>query len=193
MKRLCLFAGYNKKGLVSDYVVYYVREMAKLADVYYLADCEIKQEELNKLAPYTKKALAFRHKKYDFGSWQEMIRKIGRDKLAEYDELILCNDSCFGPLYDMKPIFDRTAADKDCDFWGLSEGVFPEPHLQSYFMVFKKVVFTSDIFRKFINGIKTQPSNLDVIRNYRTKIFPAAYRNRVQTESPDKHTFALCI
>jgi len=116
IKRLCLFAGYNKKGLVSDYVVYYIEEMAKLADVYYLADCEIKPEELKKLAPYTKQFWAYRHKKYDFGSWQEMIQKIGRDKLAKYDELILCNDSCFGPLYDIKPIFDRTNADKDCDF-----------------------------------------------------------------------------
>jgi len=43
MKRLCLFAGYNKKGLISDYAVYYVQEMAKLAGIYYLVDWEIRR------------------------------------------------------------------------------------------------------------------------------------------------------
>src|SRR5690606_9293054 len=41
-RRICLFAGYDPDGLVDDYVVRYVRELSRHADVYYLADCAMR-------------------------------------------------------------------------------------------------------------------------------------------------------
>jgi len=70
-----------------------------------------------------------------------MIWKIGWDQFTEYDEPIPCNDSCFGLLYDMKMIFDRTSADTNCDFWGLSEAFSKNIYLVSYFLVLKNNVF----------------------------------------------------
>ena len=40
-RRVCLFALYDPDGLVDDYVVDYVTELARFADVYVLADCEL--------------------------------------------------------------------------------------------------------------------------------------------------------
>jgi len=78
MKRLCLFAGYNKKGLISDYAVYYVQEMAKLAGVYYLASCKTEPQELINFTTYTKHTWAYRHKiRFRFLAENDMENRLG--------------------------------------------------------------------------------------------------------------------
>lgn len=43
---------------------------------------------------------------------------IGWDRLTEYDELILANDSFYGPFEDIRKIFAEMES-RDLDFWGL--------------------------------------------------------------------------
>jgi rhamnosyltransferase len=175
-KRLCLFAGFHKNGKIADYVVYYARAMSELSDVYYMADCEMSQTELAKLAPYTKSAFAYRHKKYDFGSWQELINKLGWDFVEKYDELILCNDSCFGPLFPLKPIFDKASADQNCDFWGVQENFFTRGqffHLDSFFLVFKNNILRASALRRFFNSVAEQDCVEKVVENYEIPLTPA--------------------
>ena len=45
MKRICLFAGYDSKNIIHDYVIYYLKELSTVADVYYMADNEISDDE----------------------------------------------------------------------------------------------------------------------------------------------------
>src|SRR5690606_37759442 len=71
-RRVCLFAGYDADGRVDDYVVRYVRELSRHADVYYLADCWMAPDEMDRLAPFVKGAWAERHGTYDFGSWSRL-------------------------------------------------------------------------------------------------------------------------
>ena len=49
MKRLCLFAGYSPENRVDDYVIHYLGELAKFADVYYQAANDLSEEELRAL------------------------------------------------------------------------------------------------------------------------------------------------
>ena len=104
-KRICLFAGYNATGKVDDCVFCYLRELQKFADICYFADGELPPADKEKLKEYTLAAYGARHGKYDFGSWAELMRLLGEEKLAEYDELILANDSCFGGFASFQPMF----------------------------------------------------------------------------------------
>lgn len=117
IRRICLFAGYDADGLVDDYVVDYVRELARFADVYYLADCDMQPGQLDRLAPHVRGAWAHRHGKYDFGSYSELVARIGWDDIAAYDELLLVNDSCY-LLRSLDEVFARMDA-RPCDWWGL--------------------------------------------------------------------------
>ena len=117
VKRICLFAGYDRDGIVDDYVVAYVRELSRHADVYYLADSDMPPDELDKLRPYTKGAWAVRHGQYDFGSYSQLAGKVGWDVIAGYDELLLVNDSCY-LLRGLDDVFARMDG-KACDWWGL--------------------------------------------------------------------------
>ncbi len=118
VRRVCLFAAYDVDGVVDPTVVDYLADLSRHADVYYLADCEMDDAELDKVAPYTKGRWAIRHGRYDFGSYSLLARDlVGWDVIEAYDELLLANDSC----YLVQP-FDQVFARMDataCDWWGL--------------------------------------------------------------------------
>lgn len=167
IKRICLFAGYNSKGIIEDYALYYLQELSKISDVYYMADNKILPEELEKLTPYVKGAYGYSHGKYDFGSWQELINKISWDKIAEYDELILTNDSVFGPLYNLKNFIEDIEKDKEWDLCGVNTAYdFHTWHLSSYFLVLRKKGFLSDTFKEHISSIEKEDDVKKVIEKY---------------------------
>ena len=80
-----------------------------------------------------------------------------------YDELAFVNDSCYGPLYPLKPIIEQVG---ECDFWGMTRNLEWREHIQSFFIVFKKQVFTSEIFKNFMASIKDEEKKLDVVTKY---------------------------
>ena len=145
LRRLCLFAGFDKRGEIADYVIYYLKALSQIADVYYWGDFKTSSSEKAKIKPYCKEVYCVKHGKYDFGSWQELIEKIGREKIETYDELVLANDSCYGPLFELKDLFSNMDG-RECDFWGLSSAYRSHIHLQSYFLVLKQSVIRSDVF-----------------------------------------------
>ena len=170
MKRLCLFAGFDKNNKVHDYVIYFVQKLAQFAEVHYLADCNMCEYELKKLFPYVKSAVAYRHNKYDFGSWQELINTLGWAYLENFDEVIIVNDSCFAPIFHFKEMF-RKMESQNLDFWGNSLNIYTkEKHIQSYFMVFNTKIIRNNLFRKFIENIKSEDSKDDVVLNYEVKL-----------------------
>lgn len=167
MKRICLFAGYSSKGIIEDYALYYMQELSKISDVYYLADNIVMPEYIEKITPYVKGAYGYKHGKYDFGSWQELINIISWEKLSEYDELILTNDSVFGPLYNFKDFIERIEKDKEWDVCGINAAYdFHTWHLSSYFLIFRKNSFLSDTFKEHINSVKKEDNVKKVIEKY---------------------------
>ncbi len=188
MKRICLFAGYDNKNIIHDYVVYYLKELSTIADVYYMADNEISEHEKAKITPYVKGAYGFNHKKYDFGSWQELIKIIGWKKLSEYDELILANDSVFGPLYPMKKLFEKLEQDRQWDICGITEECSIEKtsktyivnnFIQSYFIIMKKNIFTQDYIKQFFKEYSYYPSKADVVLHGEKKLSKILIENDV--------------
>lgn len=118
VRRICLFAGYDPDGLVDEYVVAFVRELSRFADVYYLADCLMHEGELEKLEPYTRGRWAYRHGAYDFGSWSALARDhVGWSEIAQYDELIQVNDSSY-LLRSLDHVFAKMDQ-RACDWWGM--------------------------------------------------------------------------
>ena len=169
MKRICLFAGYDSKNIIHDYVVYYLKELSTVADVYYMADNEISEHEKSKIAPYVKGAYGFNHKKYDFGSWQELINILGWEKLAEYDELILTNDSIFGPVYPIKELFDKIEKDRQWEVFGISQGTYlynnvRVRHIQSFFITIR-IKHLYCYLQAFFSNIKIENSYINVVEN----------------------------
>lgn len=170
-KSICLYAGYDKNNIIHDYVVYYIRALSERADVYYMGDFEIPETEADKIRPFTCDIRGYKHGKYDFGSWQELINHLGWDKISSYDELILANDSCYGPLTPFTELWERMKQ-TDADFWSITDNHEMQYHLQSYFIVFKQNILKNAKFRDFFAHIKPEKDFYDVVANYEVKLTP---------------------
>ena len=133
MRRICLLAGYDKDNKIQDYVVYLAKELAKISDVYYMGNGHIPPDELFKIAPYTKMFYTKTHELRDFGSWRYLIEQLGWEKITQYDELILCNDSIYGPLCDLSSVFVQMER-RGYDFWSMTSDYEYNFHLHSYYL-----------------------------------------------------------
>ena len=177
MKRLCVFAHWDKDNIIDDYILYYLQALRDVCyKIIFVSDCDLSNEETQKLAGIVDVTVARKHGEYDFGSYKKGFF-YAKENNIEFDELLFVNDSCYGPFYPLKHVFDKMSK-KKCDFWGLTKnsyGIKKEngldiaewnPHIQSYFILFRKSVFTSNVFLQFIQNIKQEQSKSDVIINY---------------------------
>jgi lipopolysaccharide biosynthesis protein len=167
MKRIALFAHYDREGLVDDYVLYYLRGLAHAADrILFVSDCELRAGEAAKLEGLAELVSAGRHGEYDFGSWKRGLAHLDYD-LAGWDELILANDSCYAPVFPLEEVFERMSV-VSCDFWSPShnqiKGKFD--HLSSYFLVFRRPVLEDEDFLFFWKRVESQPDANAVIAKY---------------------------
>ena len=117
-RRICLFAAYDRDGVVDETTTAYVTELSRFADVYFLADQYLAPAELEKLEKITRGAWGIRHGEYDFGSYSMLARElVGWDLIEKYDELLLVNDSCY--LLDSLDDLFETMSRRSCSWWGL--------------------------------------------------------------------------
>jgi lipopolysaccharide biosynthesis protein len=167
IKRCAIFAHFDADNIVDDYVLFYLDALKVIAeDIVFVSDCNLPPEELNKVGEIVTSTANGQHREYDFGSYKRGYSLI-KEKLSEYDELIFCNDSCYGPLDSLEKSWSK-AETLNADFWGLTWGRDPKfpLHLQSFFLVFKKQVFVSKVFESFVTSIGPERSKRDIIRKY---------------------------
>lgn len=157
MRRIAVFASYNKNGIIATYVVHFLKELKKeVNEIIFVADNEVSPDEEDKIKDIVTYSLCERHACYDFGSYRRGYEWADENGfLKNADELIFCNDSCYGPIYPFQEVFLKMET-MDCDFWGMTESYQIRYHLQSYFLVFKRNVFSSDSFRSFVSSFEKQ-------------------------------------
>lgn len=124
---------------------------------------------------------------YDTAAFRHGILSLGKTKLAQYDELLLINDTNVGPFTDLEVTF-KEMAEQNLDFWGISYG---EPqtdftgynkyktipiHLQSYFLVIEKSMFTHESFLKYWEKMVDTNSRNKAIGKHET-VFTKHFEN----------------
>jgi hypothetical protein len=175
-RRTAVFASYAGNGRIEPCVLHYLRGLHEVCDnIVFVADNPLFPGERAKLKGLVACMLVSRHGEYDFGSYKrgwDWARTSGA--LAESDELLLCNDSCYGPFHPFGSVFAAMAA-RPCDFWGLSMFQILDKqtkslhyHFQSFFLVFRRRVFESEAFTGFMASIRKlpEPTREHVVDHY---------------------------
>jgi rhamnosyltransferase len=164
VNRLCIFAHYDKDDLLDEYAVYLLEHLKKVSgSVIFVSTSRVGGADIAQLETLCSKVILRENAGYDFASWQAGMKSVAN--IADFDELIICNDSAYGPFYPLSDIFN-IMSQKDCDFWGMTDNYEIAYHLQSYFQVFKKGVINSEIFKNFWNGVKSESTKQEIIRKY---------------------------
>ncbi|HFI0401454.1 TPA: rhamnan synthesis F family protein [Streptococcus suis] len=169
MKRLLLYVHYNKYDKLSSHVVYQLEKMRPLfEEVLFISNSKLSkldQERLESSGMITD-FLQRKNSGFDFVAWKDGFQKLGLEHVSEYDSVTIMNDTCYGPIWDIKEVFECFESDSSTDFWGMTNHRATErfkEHLQSYFVTFKKQVVQSPEFKKFWSNVREYTIVQDVI------------------------------
>ena len=163
MNRATVFVHYDRHNIVDDYVYFYLRELQYNSSyLVFVSTTQLSQEDVITLSKYCSQVIIRENIGYDFMSY-----KIGLESFdyASYDEVLICNDSVYGPFISLETIFEEMQK-KGCDFWGMTDNSDMAYHLQSYFLVFRKSVLQSREFYNFWNEVTVLHNKDDLIEQY---------------------------
>ena len=154
-KRLFLFAGYDKNGIIDASLIMYVNALSKLGDVVFCMDSDISKSELEKLTDSTVFAMAIRHGEYDFGSYKRAYNWAKQNlDINTYDFVYMANDSMYGPLFELEPYL-KNLESQNLDAFGMVKNPHhTSPHIQSWFIGMRPSVFTSQWFDKLLQSVR---------------------------------------
>lgn len=182
MKRLLLYVHFNKYNRVSSHVYYQLTQMRPLfSKVVFISNSQVSEHDYQKLVDLhlMDNFIQRENVGFDFAAWRDGMTHVGFDDITTYDVVTIMNDTCFGPLWDIKDYYLNYEANDQVDFWGLTNNRrtkksrqtqgFPE-HIQSYFITFKKPVIASLAFRNFWENVKNHTDVQEVINDYETKV-----------------------
>lgn len=180
MNRLCIYVTYNKENKIKDYVGHMLKALRGCSTALYVV-CNYSKilDGLEYIEPYADDIFFRENKGLDAGAYKDMLcNLLGWDTVYQYDELILMNDSFLGPFYDLERYFNLME-DITCDFWGMTRnftgeitsiGYRYEPHIHSYFLVFRKRVLNGQPFRDFWENFVYPQTFTETVLNYEIRI-----------------------
>ncbi len=195
-KRAVVFAAFLRDGVIAPYILYYLRGLKKISDyIVFIADSPILPDELKKLAPFVQYVACERHKEYDFGSYKRGIQFLDQAiGLENIEELVLCNDSCIGPVVPFEEMF-QTMGKRELDFWGITLSVEIVEHLQSFFLVFRNQVLKHKVFLELFEGMHEGIRRNTVIIKYELplakKLCRVGFRSDIYLPIPSRNETIL--
>ncbi len=173
--KICtILATYSADGTIPCRIIHALEEYSKVSDyIIIVGDYKLKNNtEYDKIKKYVNCAYYIRHHQYDVGSWGRAIKYlISTKKLAEFDYLILANDSVYGPIFPLTDLYSKMDS-KNTDFWGMSINYDPNKHIQSFFYAFRKTVFNDELFQNIFKNIPATLTWEMAINQYELVITP---------------------
>ncbi|GAB2025279.1 rhamnose-glucose polysaccharide assembly protein RgpF [Lactovum odontotermitis] len=183
-KNLLLYVHFNRENKLAEHVLYQLQHIRPFFDeICLISNSQLSSDDQQLLQnqQLMERFIQRENKGYDFMAWSEAMLAYGFEALKQYDSVTLMNDTCFGPIFDLKAILDKFNADEQVDFWGMTNNrahvVDPHAdghkvqlpaHIQSYFISFKQQVVKSESFRDFWSNIQVLDEVVDVIVKYET-------------------------
>lgn len=167
VKRACIYFIYDKDGIIDDYIIDQLTDLRKNIDfLHCVINGKLTSDGRKALEKIADEVFVRENKGNDIGAYKAAISYIGWDVLARYDELVLMNNTCFGPVYPFKEVFDWANA-QDVELWGLTWDTknCPLGHnnylhynscnifMQSYFLTFRKPLLGSRVLIDFFDEI----------------------------------------
>ena len=175
MERILLYVHFNKCNHISGHVFYQLEQLKPLfSKIIFISNSPLSNEDKCRLREDLgiSDLLERDNRGFDFAAWRDGMNWLGFDTLQNSDSLTLMNDTCFGPLWDLEPIYQRFEADSQVDFWGMTnfrKTRYFEEHLQSYFVTFKQSVLKDKAFHEFWSQVEDFTDVQDVIDHYETQ------------------------
>lgn len=171
--RLIVYAAFDKDGQIDDFVVHSLEGLRPhAAFILVVVNGEPTQASRASLETVADEVLVRENKGFDIGAQRAALRHLG-DKILDYDEIVLTNDTWYGPIRPWGPVFARMDR-LICDFWGLTDhapssanpftrrGKAPY-HLQSYWIAVRRPMFESPAWERYWATLPALETYVDAV------------------------------
>lgn len=163
MRRLCIFSFYDPQGVVDDYVLHFLGELAPFTSkIVVYVNGALQGPARQRLESVAAEVILRPNEGFDVLAYKEGLQRssYGRD----YDEVLLVNHTCYGPIFPFAELFGEMEK-RSCDFWGVTahNEVTPNPftgrgklafHLNANFIAVRSRMLSSSAFRKYWRAIQ---------------------------------------
>ena len=183
-KRLAVYCFYDKDGVVDDYVVFFLKALRKTTSkICCVANGKLTDSGRKALMEYTDELTERENIGFDAWAYASFVNS-RIDEIRQYDELVFCNNSFFGPLYPLQNVFsEMDSRSEKSDFWGMT--IHPKmnyvidksqklnyvnEHVQSYFIVFTNKVLLSSVFADFFRKLPKINTFLEAVCLYELEL-----------------------
>lgn len=162
VRRYGVYVFFDRDGIVDEYNDVFLNGLKQVVS-YLLVVCngKVSEDGLRRIEEIADEVLCRENIGYDVTAYKEGILRPGFTELTEYDEVVICNDTMYGPLYPFTKMFWEMEK-RDIDFWGITNfhevsfdpfgtieyGYIPK-HIQSFFMVFRQSLVKSKEFQDY--------------------------------------------
>lgn len=162
LSRLGIFVFFDPQGIVDEYVVYLLRSLRPhFSRMIVVSNSALEQTAQARLLQHADDLFLRENQGLDAAAYKAgLVTYCGWDEAAKYDEVVLINDTFFGPIGSFDPMFSEMAK-RDVDFWGMSAGYhspdgwdrvkyhYIPDHIQTFFVAFRKNMVCSEAFRSY--------------------------------------------
>ena len=186
-QRAAVYCFYDRFGIADDYVIAYLKGLKKVCKrIVVVVNGLLTEESEIAIRTVTDEIIIRKNEGFDAWAYKTGLEYIGWDKLAEYEEVVICNSTVFGPVYPFKEMFDRMSEKEDLDYWGITfhpeirpfktpnpYGYIPE-HIQFYFVVMRRRFTKAPELKTFwdnLSPINTYDEAVGLAETYFTKYF----------------------
>lgn len=184
-RRLVVYVVYDRRGGVDDYVVHALAGLREHASrILVMVNGKLTKEGRARLEPVSDEVLVRENVGFDIWAHKEALDHVGA-ALSEFDEVVLTNDTWFGPVRPYGPVFERMDA-LEIDFWGMTDHVAQDwhmftgsagvpYHLQSFWIAVRRAMFVSERWAQYWRELPEMPGYRDAVVDHEL-VFTGAFR-----------------
>ena len=175
MRRGCIYFFYDKDGIVDDYVIYFLKNFKKFCEKIII----VVNGNLTKAGQYALseigEVLVRENKGLDAEAYKFALNYHGFDYYKQFDELVLCNFTVFGPIFPLDKMFSDMSQ-KECDWWGLykwyTSAFIDYQHIPSFFVVYRKKLLQSADFKAYWDSLSEIKDYADSVKEHEQRQTP---------------------
>jgi rhamnosyltransferase len=169
MRRICIFSFYDEQGIVDDYVLFLLKELGKFVEsIIFYSNGLLSRDAEIVLRGLVSEVIVRPNEGFDVLAYKEGLQKIDFNRQGLYDEVLMVNHTCYGPVYPFVELFTEMEG-RACDFWGVTAHMemTPNPftgtgklpyHLNTNFVVVRRDMLQSQAFKLYWDNIEASPS-----------------------------------
>lgn len=185
-RRAVVYVVYDRRGEVDDFVEYALAELRPHAThILAVVNGSLTQEGRERLERVSDDILVRGNRGYDIWAHKDALVRL--EALPVFDEVILANDTWFGPVRPYAPVFERMDG-RPVHFWGMTDHAeqIPNPftgdgrlpyHLQSFWIAVRREMLVSEAWRRYWRDLPVMDRYEDAVLLHET-IFTEHFTDR---------------